>query len=108
LLSASRVLDNERPSARAGGRSFSLPDSLRRELRVASNNDEWANLINGLGILWYGKYTDTAPTHCEHDKLTVMSNPEEFTSDQLAQLERLGFVPDWDDLTFSSSRFGRA
>lgn len=73
---------------------------------MASNDVEWADLINGLGLLRLGKYPDTSPTYCDSDVLTVMSDPERFTPDQIAQLERLGFHADRRNGTFYSHRFG--
>lgn len=72
------------------------------------NDNAWADLINGLGILRHGKYSDVSPTHCAHDKLTVMSNPAKFTEDQIDQLDRLGFIADTSEGVFYSWRFGSA
>jgi hypothetical protein len=71
-------------------------------------NTEWANLINSLGILYIGKYSDTSPTHCSHDKLTVMSDPSRFNDAEIQQLERLGFIADYSEGVFYSWRFGSA
>jgi hypothetical protein len=68
----------------------------------------WSDLINGLGILYLGKTGDVSPLHCEHDVLTVMSDPARFTPDQIAHLERLGFNANYQDEVFYSFRFGSA
>lgn len=72
------------------------------------SNTGWADLINGLGMLYLGKYDDVSPTHCEHDKMTVMSDPARFTEDQIEQLEHLGFLADRSEGCFYSWRFGSA
>jgi hypothetical protein len=48
-----------------------------------------------------------SPTHCEHDELTVMVDPELFTAVELAHLDELGFF-DSGEGTFKSFRFGSA
>jgi len=80
------------------------------------------DLIEALQIL--GKYCDNPrnPTHCEHDKLTIMEvNPRKVSPEDLKRLEELGFLrendpadedeydddPDAED-SFYSYRFGSA
>ena len=63
-------------------------------------------LIKALTILRrYGN--PDYPTHCEHDQLTVMVDPAAVSPEDLAELERLGFLPG-DEGTFYSFRFGSA
>lgn len=73
-----------------------------------AERDAWADLINGLGILRHGRTSDISPTHCEHDKMWVMADPEKFTADQIEQLDRLGFIADQSEGCFYSFRFGSA
>lgn len=68
----------------------------------------WADLIEGLTLLAAHQSNDISPLHCEHDQLTVMADPADFTDDELARLDELGFCPDHDTATFTSSRFGSA
>jgi len=79
------------------------------------------DLIAALQILRkYGNPTD--PTHCEHDELTVMIDPEKVSEEDLKKLDNLGFHPNYDksepdfdiedhcegDRHFYSYRFGSA
>lgn len=47
------------------------------------------------------------PTHCEHDELYIMIDPELVSSEDVAALEELHFSPNDVD-GFSSYRFGSA
>lgn len=54
-----------------------------------------SKLIEALQILL--KYGDPdCPTHCEHDELTVMIDPELVSEEDLATLDELGFFPNYD------------
>ncbi len=47
------------------------------------------------------------PTHCEHDELMVIGyTPDDFTPEELAELDKLGFSWNEDDEYFYSFRFG--
>jgi hypothetical protein len=67
----------------------------------------WAELIEALTLLAHGSSDSFSPLHCEHDTLTVMSDPEAFSPEELARLEELGFHPG-EEQTFYSFRFGSA
>lgn len=69
----------------------------------------WAQLIEGLTLLAKGQSDDDSPLHCEHDTLTVMADPANFTAEELARLDELGFhASDEHEGTFTSSRYGSA
>jgi hypothetical protein len=68
----------------------------------------WQDLIEALTLLAKGQNNDISPTHCEHDQLTVMADPADFTEADLTRLNELGFFPNHDDATFTSFRFGSA
>jgi hypothetical protein len=62
-------------------------------------------LIEALQIfLKYGN--PNYPTHCEHDELTVVINPELVSEEDLLKLDELGFFPDEDSEYFKSYRYG--
>ncbi len=64
------------------------------------------DLIEALTILL--KYGDPyAPTHCEHDVLTVMVKAEDVGEEDLARLDALGFK-EGEDGYLRSFRFGSA
>ena len=67
----------------------------------------WADLIQALTMLAHNRTNDTSPFHCEHDTLTVMADPGQFTADELAWLDEAGFFPG-EDGTFTSFRYGSA
>jgi hypothetical protein len=67
----------------------------------------WADLIEGLTLLSKGEVNDISPLHCEHDTLTVCSDPESFTEEEIAHLSELGFDAD-EEGCFTSYRFGSA
>lgn len=46
------------------------------------------------------------PTHCEHDELHVYPNSMDFTEDELARLEELGFHSDDEGSGFYSFKYG--
>lgn len=61
------------------------------------------DLIEALTIML--KHGDVYhPTHCEHDTLHVYPNSMEFTEEELARLEELGFYS--QDGGFYSFRYG--
>ncbi len=63
------------------------------------------DLIEALQI--FSKYTNTKyPTHCEHDKLTVVVDPEKVSPEDIKRLDQLGFNADDCDECFYSFRFG--
>jgi len=63
------------------------------------------DLITALNIfLKYGN--DYAPTHCEHDVLTVNIDPSIVSDEDKEKLDTLGFIPNDDDCDFISYRFG--
>jgi len=68
----------------------------------------WVDLLEGLAMLARHQSNDISPFHCEHDTLTVMSDPAKFTTDELARLDALGFHPGTYEETFTSFRFGSA
>lgn len=64
------------------------------------------DLIKALTILI--KYGDPhEPTHCEHDVLQIMIDPEIVSPEDIEELAKLG-VRVGDDGTFESFRFGSA
>jgi hypothetical protein len=75
---------------------------------MAGTQKEWTDLIEALTLLARGQSDNSSPFHCEHDVLTVMSDPDEFTEEELARLSALGFDAGPDDGTFSSFRYGAA
>jgi len=61
-------------------------------------------------LLIFRTYTnDPNPTHCEHDVMYVLVNPEDVTDEDLEKLATLSFRPDdeWGE-SFISYRFGSA
>ncbi len=70
------------------------------------SDDAWADLPKAIEILSRHK-TGPFPLHCEHDELFVMSNPDKYTAEELAQLDELGFFVNVDG-GFSSFRYGSA
>ena len=65
------------------------------------------DLIEALTI--FLKYGDPyAPTHCEHDELMVMIDPEIVTAVDKARLEELSFSAHDEHECFYSYRFGSA
>ncbi len=63
------------------------------------------DLIKALQI--FRKYTDTKyPTHCEHDVLYIMCDPEKVSAKDKMTLDELGFFVSED--TFQSFRYGSA
>lgn len=70
------------------------------------SDDAWVDLVTALAVLAKHKI-GPFPLHCEHDELTVMSDPMKFSDEELTQLEEWGFIPT-DDECFKSYRFGSA
>ena len=66
----------------------------------------WDELIEALKLLSKHQ-TSSYPFHCEHDSLYVMSDPEKYAPEELAQLEGWGFFPNDED-GFTSYRYGSA
>lgn len=66
------------------------------------------DLIKALQI--FRKYGNpTNPTHCEHDIMYIMIDPDIVSDEDKAALEELDFEPDHDITEcFSSFRFGAA
>lgn len=66
------------------------------------------DLIKALQIfLKYGN--PTFPTHCEHDELRIMIDPELVSADDTEKLDHLGFTPDADiGNCFISYKYGSA
>lgn len=52
-------------------------------------------LIKALQILskYVEGYNQNYPTHCEHDELQVIVNPEKVSEDDKEELVKLGFFP---------------
>lgn len=75
---------------------------------MAGMPQAWRDMINGLTMLARAESNDTRPFHCEHDTLTVMADPDQFTQEELIQLSEWGFEAGPDDGTFTSYRFGSA
>lgn len=67
----------------------------------------WADLIEALTIMASHPANDVSPTHCDHDTLFVMADPNDFTPDEILRLDELGFLPT-DQGTFKSFRYGSA
>ncbi len=62
-------------------------------------------LIEALQI--FAKYTETKyPTHCEHDVLHVLVDPENVSDEDKNRLEELGFINDEEFECFASYRYG--
>jgi hypothetical protein len=68
----------------------------------------WQDLINAITLLARGQSDDISPLHCEHDQLTVMSDPEAFTDEEIEQLKIWGFHAENEDGVFYSFRYGSA
>lgn len=65
------------------------------------------NLIKALQI--FLKYGNTDyPTHCEHDVLYVLIDPNEVSPDDKEELDRLGFCSNPESNNFMSYRYGSA
>lgn len=64
------------------------------------------DLIKALEIMM--KHGDVEyPTHCEHDTLYIFPNSMDFTEEELAKLDELGFFPDdIDGNGFMSFKYG--
>lgn len=65
------------------------------------------DLIKALQIML--KHGDVKyPTHCEHDTLYVYANSMDFTDEEFATLEELGFLVDEEREGFYSYKYGSA
>lgn len=61
-------------------------------------------LIEALQIIL--KHGDVEyPTHCEHDEMHIYPNSMDFTEEELARLEEIGFYPNGMD-GFYSFKYG--
>lgn len=69
--------------------------------------DRWAELIQGLTILARHPEDMNSPTWCEHDTLHVCADSEQFSTEEIAELDALGFHVD-DEGGFYSITFGSA
>ena len=70
--------------------------------------DYWADLIEALEIM-RKHASGPFPTHCEHDQIWVQADPENFTPEEIAKLDELGFIPcDETGESFTSFIFGSA
>ena len=55
----------------------------------------------------FAKYSDECPTWCEHDCLHVCVNPERVSSEDIAELDELGFhMSDDPENDFYSYKYG--
>lgn len=70
--------------------------------------EAWDNLIQAIILLARGQTNEISPFHCEHDTLTVMSDPESFSPAEIIKLEEWGFHSGPEDGTFTSYRYGSA
>jgi hypothetical protein len=77
-----------------------------KELNENSNGGGLTKLIEALNIFIKYGYP-YSPTHCEHDTLYVMIDPEDVSEEDKEKLEILGFSPN-DMNGFSSYYFGSA
>lgn len=68
----------------------------------------WLDLITAIALLVKHPSNETSPLHCSHETLFVMADPAQFTAEELARLDELGFNPDPDGSCFQSVRFGSA
>ncbi|PBC38522.1 hypothetical protein CJ179_38655 [Rhodococcus sp. ACS1] len=70
----------------------------------------WDDLIYAIALLSKHRTSEVSPFHCEHDQLTVLSDPSKYTPEELAQLDDWGFHfnEDAEDEGFYSFRFGSA
>ena len=65
------------------------------------------DLIKALQI--FRKYDNHEwPTHCNHDVLHVIIDPDDVTTEDIKILDGLGFIANDDDDGFISYRFGSA
>lgn len=48
------------------------------------------------------------PTHCVHDVLMISADPADYSEEDLAELDRLGFFPNEELGGFMSYKFGSA
>ncbi len=67
----------------------------------------WSDLLEALTLLAQHHTDDTSPFDCRNDRLTVMSDPAQYTEQELSRLRTLGFHPGQDG-TFTSYRYGSA
>lgn len=58
---------------------------------IPQQDDAWSDLMRAVPLLMKHATDTAAPFHCEHDELTVMSDPSKYTRDELRQLDEWGF-----------------
>nr|WP_296764124.1 hypothetical protein [Rhodococcus sp. (in: high G+C Gram-positive bacteria)] len=78
---------------------------------IQRTDDATADFATALQIFRKdGRLDSVSPFHCEHDVLTVMADPANFTEAEIKDLDELGFDvgDEFDDDCFSSFRFGSA
>lgn len=64
-----------------------------------------SKLIAALQI--FLKYGDMRyPTHCEHDVLMVLVDPQKVGEDDIVALKRLGFIADYGESRFNAYGYG--
>lgn len=68
----------------------------------------WQELIAAIKLLAKHQIDDARPFNCEHDVLSVMSDPSAFTKEELERLDSWGFFPSDDNSYFESFRYGSA
>jgi hypothetical protein len=74
---------------------------------LEKEQDLMDDLIEALTIL--RKYDNPGcPTHCKHDELSIMVDPEKVSAEDIARLDELGLFTDYDEGYFRSFRFGSA
>jgi len=66
------------------------------------------DLIKALQI--FLKYNNSySPTYCQHDQLAIMDiDPDDVSSEDKVELDKLGFIVSEEDECFISFRFGSA
>ena len=79
-------------------------------MSVIPRGPAWTDLISAIHLLSKHATDEVSPFHCEHDTLTVLSDPAKYTEEEIAQLDEWGFHVgnDSDDDCFSSFRYGSA
>lgn len=71
----------------------------------AETEQYWPNLIKAIQLLEKHKRSNW-PFNCSHDMLWVNSNPDQFTPEEIAQLDDWGFSVDEDRMGFYSFVYG--
>jgi hypothetical protein len=70
----------------------------------------WDDLFEALTLLRRSKPAVLSPFNCGHDTLWVDADVDDFSADELARLDQLGFFPETEYGVggFQSFRFGSA